>query len=186
MNGSGAKNLMQQSCRLLPSKFNPQAKLKLWFTDYLSAVLLEPVPRKLRVGKRRKDGSTEYEVLGDEAKSQSQALAEDHLDIGVELVQFRVIVAIRVLQTGNALGAVLNFKVGLQDLDVHLFAFSGTGAGAAGEVERLITIVSLEEFGQSSNRVHDVSNVEEAPQSAPSHESLNALRECSWKSHRST
>ena len=95
------------------------------------------------------------------------------------LVYFGVVVAVGVLNAGNHLGAVLNFQICLENLDVHLLAFCWLAAGCAGLVEGEVTVVGFEELGEGCGGGHKrgarICNVEGREQDKLSHESLSAL-----------
>jgi len=62
------------------------------------------------------------------------------------LVDFGVVVAVCILQAGNHLRAILNFQIGLEDLDMHLLAFYRASARGTGIVEGQIAIMGFQEL----------------------------------------
>src|SRR5215469_8620496 len=73
----------------------------------------------------------------------------------VELVYFGVVVAVGILHTGDHLCPILDFQVGLEDFNMHLFALCRKGAGGACVVQSYVAIVRFEKFGESGRGGHD-------------------------------
>src|SRR5690242_8415075 len=59
------------------------------------------------------------------------------------LVDFGVIVAVGILESGNQLGTILNFQIRLKNLDVHVLAFGRLAARTAGLIESEVTVVGF-------------------------------------------